>query len=102
MERKKRNEVIAVGDLVCLKDDNGIVVGVGLVLEERDDCSEVVDMLDDLRSSAETGLCIEEIPEFLLFKPIYLVLWQGENISPTDKPVWMFNTELRLVKKKEG
>ena len=94
--KEKKND-IKVGDLVRLKDDDTASVGVGLVLEEREDCSEIVEMIDDLRSDLSDAEIVEEIPEFLLFKPIYLVLWQGENISPTDKPVWMFKTELETV-----
>ena len=89
---------IRVGDLVRLKDDTGLSVGVGVVLEKREDCGEIIDMLDDLRSDDENFIPVEEIPEFLLYKPIYLVLWQGENISPNDRPVWMFRTEIETVK----
>lgn len=83
---------IKVGDLVRLRDDTGLNVGVGVVLEKREDCGEIIDMIDDLRE-----IPLEEIPEFLLYKPIYLVLWQGENISPNDRPVWMFRTEIETV-----
>jgi len=100
MEKKERKNEISVGDLVRLKDDESVSVGVGLVLEKREDSSEIVDLLDDLRAVADEDI-LDDIPEFLLFKPIYLVLWQGENISPTDKPVWMFNTELEVVDKGE-
>ena len=100
MEKKERKSEISVGDLVRLKDDESVSVGVGLVLEKREDSSEIVDLLDDLRAVADEDI-LDDIPEFLLFKPIYLVLWQGENISPTDKPVWMFNTELEVVDKGE-
>lgn len=100
MEKKERKNEIKVGDLVRLKDDESVSVGVGLVLEKREDSSEIVDLLDDLRAVADEDI-LDDIPEFLLFKPIYLVLWQGENISPTDKPVWMFNTELEVVDKGE-
>ena len=86
MEKKERKSEIKVGDLVRLKDDESVSVGVGLVLEKREDSSEIVDLLDDLRAVADEDI-LDDIPEFLLFKPIYLVLWQGENISPTDKPV---------------
>ena len=96
MKRKAGKNEIKVGDLVRLKDDGSIAVGVGLVLEKREDCTEIVDLLDEIRGSASPDI-LEEIPAFLLFKPIYLVLWQGENISPTDKPVWMFSTELQIV-----
>ena len=95
----KQNDAIKVGDLVSLKDDDEVVVGVGLVLDKKDDSTEIVEMIDNLRTGSERVVDLDDIPEFLLFKPIYLVLWQGENISPTDKPVWMFSTELKLVKK---
>lgn len=93
---------IKVGDLVRLKDDSGLNVGVGVVLEKRDDCSKIQDLVEDLRSNGDVDpeIPLEEIPEYLLFKPIYLVLWQGDNISPTDRPVWMFKTELALVEKR--
>ena len=96
MKRKAGKNEIKVGDLVRLKDDGSIAVGVGLVLEKREDCTEIVDLLDEIRGGTSPDI-LEEIPDFLLFKPIYLVLWQGENIFPTDKPVWMFSTELQIV-----
>ena len=86
---------IKIGDLVRLKDDNDMVVGVGLVLAEKEGTgfAEVV----NLYHSSEDPKFIEDIEEFLLFKPIYLVLWQGDGIAPTDRPVWMFSTELTVV-----
>tara|TARA_Y100001938_G_C7786801_1_gene280593 strand:- start:93 stop:404 length:312 start_codon:yes stop_codon:yes gene_type:complete len=103
MEKTNNNvERIKVGDLVRLKDDVGVDVSVGLVIGERDDCIDFKDMLGELRSGivGDDPRFIEEIPDFLLYKPVYLVLWQGENIAPTDKPVWMFRTEIELVEKK--
>lgn len=91
---------IKIGDLVRLKDDTGLNVGVGVVLERREDCSEIVEMLEEIQDDKVLPP-VEEIPEFLLYKPIYLVLWQGENISPNDRPVWMFRTEIEVVKKKK-
>jgi hypothetical protein len=86
---------IKVGDLVRLKDDSDTAVGVGLVLVEKDG-SELTDII---KAQYETEPeFIDEIEEFLLFKPIYLVLWQGEAIAPSESPVWMFSTELKLVK----
>jgi len=88
----KRN--IKVGDLVKLKDDNDTLIGIGLVLVEKDG-SELTDII---KAQYETEPeFIEEIEEFLLLKPIYLVLWQGETISPSESPVWMFATELKLA-----
>ena len=87
---------IKVGDLVRLKDDNDTAVGIGLVLVEKDG-SELTDII---KAQYETEPeFIEEIEEFLLLKPIYLVLWQGETISPSESPVWMFATELKLAYK---
>ena len=93
---------IEVGDLVRLKDDVGLNVSVGLVVAEKEDCTDFKDMLSELRTGivGEDPRFMDEIPDFLLFKPIYLVLWQGENIAPTDKPVWMFRTELEIIEKR--
>ena len=85
---------IKVGDLVRLKDDNDTAVGIGLVLVEKDG-SELTEII---KAQYETEPeFIDEIEEFLLFKPIYLVLWQGEAIPPSESPVWMFSTELKLA-----
>lgn len=85
---------IKVGDLVRLKDDNDTAVGIGLVLVEKDG-SELTEII---KAQYETEPeFIDEIEEFLLFKPIYLVLWQGEAIAPSESPVWMFSTELKLA-----
>jgi len=84
---------IKVGDLVRLKDDNDKVVGIGLVLNEKSG----LNILEESNLEEETDEMLEDIEEFLLYKPVYLVLWQGETISPNDSPVWMFSTELSLV-----
>jgi len=77
---------IKVGDLVRLRDDDDKSVGIGLVLSEK----------NNLNFTEEPEI-LEDIEEFLLYKPVYLVLWQGEAISPNDSPVWMFSTELSLI-----
>ena len=96
-EEQQEEKVISVGDLVRLSDDSELAVGVGLVLEERDDNRDVAEALMEQRPD----FFLEEIPEFLLYKPVYLVLWHGEAITPTGTPVWMFKSELELVKKQE-
>ena len=98
--RSKRDnlaEEISVGDLVRLVDDEEVSVGVGLVLEIREDNKEVLESALELRSD----FFLEEIPEYLLYNPVYLVLWHGAAITPTGTPVWMFRTELELIKNKE-
>ena len=89
---------IQVGDLVRLADDEDLAVGIGLVLEEREDSR---DAIDDM-TNRHPDFFLEEIPEFLLYKPVYLVMWQGITISPTSKPIWMFRTELRAIEKEES
>ena len=89
---RKRN--ISIGDLVKLRDDKDLSVGVGLVLAEKDGNSFAEEVKEYYE---EDPNYIEEIEEFLLYQPIYLVLWQGEVVSPNDHPVWMFITELDLI-----
>ena len=86
---------ISIGDLVKLKDDKDLSVGVGLVLAEKDGNSFAEEIKEQYYN--EDPDYIEEIEEFLLYQPIYLVLWQGEVVSPNDHPVWMFVTELDLI-----
>jgi hypothetical protein len=94
-KEKHKDKIISVGDLVRLADDSEIQVGLGLVLEEKQDNREIVEDFSEQHSD----FFLEEIPEFLLFKPVYLVLWHGEAISPISTPVWMFKTELVAIKK---
>ncbi len=90
---------ISIGDLVKLRDDSDLSVGVGLVLAEKDGNS----FAEEIREYYEEDPnYIEEIEEFLLYQPIYLVLWQGEVVSPSDHPVWMFVTELDLIEAQEN
>tara|TARA_B100000029_G_C17138332_1_gene801409 strand:- start:252 stop:542 length:291 start_codon:yes stop_codon:yes gene_type:complete len=90
---------ISIGDLVKLRDDSDLSVGVGLVLAEKDSNS----FAEEIREYYEEDPnYIEEIEEFLLYQPIYLVLWQGEVVSPSDHPVWMFVTELDLIEAQEN
>ena len=96
MDSIKKNK-IQVGDLVRLADDDDLAVGIGLILDERQDSK---DAIEDM-TNRHPDFFLEEIPEFLLYKPVYLVLWQGITISPTNKPIWMFRTELMLIEKED-
>ena len=94
---EREDKLISVGDLVRLIDDEEVQVGLGLVLEEKQDNRELAENFSEQHSD----FFLEEIPEFLLFKPVYLGLWHGEAISPTSTPVWMFKTELVAIKKEK-
>jgi hypothetical protein len=96
MPRKNIN----IGDLVRLRDDKSLSVGVGLVLASKDGNSFAEAIKE--QNCEEDPIYIEEIEEFLLYKPIYLVLWQGDVISSSNEsPVWMFVTELDLIETKK-
>ena len=69
-------EQISVGDLVRLVDDEDISVGVGLVLEVKADNQDAIESALELRPD----FFLEEIPEYLLYNPVYLVLWHGAAI----------------------
>ena len=91
MPRKNIN----IGDLVKLRDDKNLSVGVGLVLAAKDGNTFAEEIKEQYYD--EDPNYMEEVEEFLLYKPIYLVLWQGDVVSPSDHPVWMFITELELI-----
>lgn len=93
--KEELEEKISVGDLVRLIDDDEISVGVGLVLEIKDDNRDAIEDALEMRPD----FFLEEIPEYLLYNPVYLVLWHGAAITPTGTPVWMFRTELEIIKK---
>jgi len=96
---------ITVGDLVRLKDDTNLDVGLGLIVELRENNSDALELFHDRQTnvpyefSPSTELwSVDDIPEYLLYKPIYLVLWQtGDPVTDSTRPVWMFSTELVLV-----
>lgn len=94
-QKREEAEEISVGDLVRLVDDEDVNVGVGLVLEIREDNRDAIENALELRPD----FFLEEIPEYLLYNPVYLVLWHGAAIMPTGTPVWMFRTELEVIKK---
>jgi len=89
---------IQIGDLVRLHDDEDLAVGVGLVLSKQVGNGDIMGMIMKSHDMDDPSF-IDEIPDFLLYRPIYLVLWHGENIAPTNRPVWMFRTELTVVQK---
>ncbi len=98
-------KTIAVGDLVRLKDDADLDVGLGLIVEVRSSSSDVAELFHERTIEVPYEFTpnqelwdVEDIPEYLLYKPIYLVLWQsGDPATESSRPVWMFSTELVLV-----
>ena len=96
---------INIGDLVRLKDDIDLDIGLGLIVEVRSNSMDALDLFHERNEEVPYEFTpnqelwdVEEIPEYLLYKPIYLVMWQGgDPVDRTYRPVWMFSSELMLV-----
>jgi hypothetical protein len=91
--------VIAVGDLVRLRGDESLVIGLGIVLDRKEDTEEIARSLfvkADLTYS-------EYMPDldkddYLLSSPVFLIWWQSpDDATFSAKPIWMFYSEISLV-----
>ena len=98
---------IGIGDLIRLKDDEHMLVGVGIVLDKREDTYElavaILENFNDYMTSVQENfepemLSIEE--EELLKTPVYLVLWHSsDDHTFSSKPIWMYDSEIEIVNK---
>jgi hypothetical protein len=91
--------VIDVGDLVRLRGDENLVVGLGMVLDRKEDTKDIAKSLfvkSDLTYS-------EYMPDldkddYLLSSPVFLIWWQSsDDTAFSAKPIWMFYSEISLV-----
>jgi hypothetical protein len=89
-----------IGDLVRLVEDNDFQVGCGLVMDIKISFDDVYD-IEYLRK--KIGTLRDIIParndDFFPSKPQVLVLWTGKNIIGKNASIWMYSSELILVKK---
>ena len=90
---------IDVGDLVRLRGDENLVVGLGIILDRREDTKEIAKSLfvksDDTYSLYMPDL---EKDDYLLTSPVFLVWWQSpDDASFSARPIWMFYSEIKLV-----
>ena len=98
---------IGVGDLIRLKDDEHLLVGLGIVLDKRDDTYElaiaILENFNDYMTSLEEGFepeIISEEEKTLLKTPVYLVLWHSaDDHTFSSKPIWMYDSEITVVNK---
>jgi len=93
---------IDVGDLVRLRDDKSLVVGLGIVLDWREDTKEIAQSFfadkDETYKDYMPDLGLGEKDEYLLSSPVFLVWWQSsEDPSFSARPIWMFYSEIVLV-----
>ena len=98
---------ICVGDLVRLRDDEDMLVGVGIILEKREDTYDIaISLLDDYNDHmsskfGEKNFRPEELTDAeveLLKSPVYLVLWQSaDDRTFSSRPIWMYDSEIEIV-----
>ena len=93
---------IDVGDLVRLRDDKNLVVGLGIVLDRREDTKEIAESFftdkDESYRDYMPELGVSEKDDYLLSSPVFLIWWQSsEDPSFSARPIWMFYSEIELV-----
>tara|TARA_R100001082_G_C4325522_1_gene143137 strand:+ start:279 stop:599 length:321 start_codon:yes stop_codon:yes gene_type:complete len=90
---------IDIGDLVRLKGDKNLLVGLGIVLDRKEDTKEIAKSMfvkSDLTYS-EYMPDLEK-DDYLLTSPVFLIWWQSSDDSSfSAKPIWMFYSEISLV-----
>lgn len=98
---------VCIGDLVRLRDDEEMIVGVGIILEKREDTYDIaLNLLQDYNEHmsskyGENNFKPEQLTSAeveLLKSPVYLVLWQSaDDRSFSSKPIWMYDSEIEIV-----
>ena len=94
-----------VGDLIRLKGDEQLLVGVGIILEKRADtyemAIEILENFNDYMSAIEEDFSPEILSDAeaeLLKTPVYLVLWHSaDDHTFSSKPIWMYDSEIEVV-----
>jgi len=108
---------IEIGDLVCFDgDEDGLILGVGLVMDVRGDIDDIVDLdsaLKDVYDEEEFWKLTSILPT----APMILVLWsrspsqsESDFVLYKDNKIgysfmWVYPTEVKVLsgdKKKRG
>ena len=95
----KTEPVIDIGDLVRLKGDENLLVGLGIVLDRREDTKEIAKSLF-VKSDMSYSEYMPDMDrdDYLLSSPVFLIWWQSaDDTSFSAKPIWMFYSEICLV-----
>ncbi len=98
---------IGIGDLIRLKDDDHMLVGIGIVMDKREDTYElavaILENFNDYMTSVEEAFQPEELSDeeaALLRTPVYLILWHSaDDETFCSRPIWMYDSEIEIVNK---
>ena len=92
---------LSIGDLVRLKEDLDLSVGIGLVADLKFNFDDVYDLkyiLERLEDES-CGLNVHHRDEgFYPTKPQALVMWSGKKLSKSNT-MWMYTSEITIVNK---
>ncbi len=95
----------SIGDLVCLKGDEFLSHGIGLILDRRDDSADIIkDFVKQLgidpEKDAHVTDALQAADKYLLNTSVYLVHWQGGSTTKNVfRNIWMFYNEIELLSK---
>ena len=95
-------EEFSIGDLVRIKDDEFLSHGIGLVLDKRDDSSDLIkDFIEQLGIDRDSDVddALQQANKYLLKTSVYLVHWQGGSRKSVFRNIWMFYNEIELLSK---
>lgn len=110
-----KDEEIQVGDLVCFDgDEDGMLLGVGLVINMRGDIEDI-GMLDEaIRDFYDDDAEYWRVSHVLPDAPMILVLWSRHQTASADNFnlynidkigysfMWVYRTEVKVISKEEG
>jgi len=105
-----KKEGIQVGDLVCFDgDEDGMLLGVGLVVELRGDLEDIAVLDEAIRDFYDDGEEYWKVSNVLPDAPMVLVLWSRSpsskeddfNLYNIDKMgysfMWVYPTEVKVI-----
>jgi len=108
MEKEK----VKTGDLVCFDgDEDGLLLGVGLVVDTKGDVEDLTDLDDAIKDFYDEDE-YWKISHVLPASPMILVLWSRSpssaesdfNLYNIDKMgysfMWVYPTEVKVISKK--
>lgn len=106
---------IQIGDLVCFDgDEDGLLLGVGLIVEMRGDVEDITILDEALRNFYDDDEEYWRVSNILPDAPMILVLWSRSSSSTEDdfnlynidkmgySFMWVYPTEVKVISKEEN
>jgi hypothetical protein len=103
---------IQIGDLVCFDgDEDGLLLGVGLIVETRGDIDDIAMLDEAIRDFYDDGDEYWRVSNILPDAPMILVLWSRSSSSKEDdfnlynidkmgySFMWVYPTEVKVITK---